>query len=63
MWKLIKPEVAGLIRHLLTTAGGSLMANGWLTASDVDMIAGAIATLVGVAWSILHKRYVKRFTG
>lgn len=50
------PVVSGLIRHVLTTAGGVLAANGWLAESDVNTAVGAIVTLIGVVWSVAAKR-------
>jgi hypothetical protein len=46
----------GLIRHTLTTVGGVLVTRGLLTTADLDAIAGGLAVLAGVLWSILEKR-------
>lgn len=46
----------GLIRHLLTTVGGVLAAKGYIEAGQVEMVAGALATILGVVWSIYAKR-------
>ena len=46
----------GLIRHLLTTAGGALVARGSLSSSDVEIAVGAIMTLAGVIASVVNKR-------
>lgn len=46
---------SALVRHLLTLVGGSLFAKYNLSGADVDLLAGAIATLIGVAWSIYDK--------
>lgn len=57
-----KPEtdmqatVGSLIRHALTTAGGYFAAKGVIATSDVELVAGAIVTLLGVAWGVLEKR-------
>lgn len=51
-----KDMILGLIRHILTTAGGALVAKGVVDADEAGQIAGALATLVGVAWSIWQKR-------
>ena len=51
-WKIS----AGLIaRHVLTTLGGSLVAKGWIEASDVEPAAGAVLVLSAIAWSIVQK--------
>ena len=48
--------VLGIIRHALTTAGGALVGNGYLTGDELSSAVGAIVTLVGVAWSVYEKR-------
>ena len=50
----------GLIRHLLTTVGGSLVAKGYIGESELELTAGAIATLIGVIWSAIAKRRKKK---
>ena len=50
----------GLIRHLLTTVGGSLVAKGYIVESELELTAGAIATLIGVIWSAVAKRRKKK---
>jgi hypothetical protein len=52
-------QVAGLIRHVLTTAGGIAVAIGWTDDGTVAAIAGAVATIAGIAWSIWAKRRPK----
>lgn len=46
----------GLVRHLLTTAGGAAVANGVLSSSDLTTVVGAAAAVAGVAWSAFAKR-------
>ena len=48
--------IAGLIRHALTAAGGALVTGGYLTSDEWTTIAGALAVLVGVVWSVMSKR-------
>ena len=45
----------GLLRHLLTAAGGLLVAKGYAQASDLDQVTGLVVALVGAIWSIVHK--------
>lgn len=52
-------ETLGLIRHLLTTVGGALVAKGIVSESTMADAAGALAILIGVVWSVLHKSKVK----
>lgn len=49
-------QIAGVVRHLLTVAGGALVTGGVLDEQTLLLAAGAIATLAGVAWSIFAKR-------
>lgn len=48
--------IAGLIaRHVLTAAGGALVAKGVLAAAQVEPIVGAVLLLGGVIWSAIQK--------
>lgn len=40
----------------LTAAGGALVASGYLTSDQWTTIAGALAVIVGVVWSVIAKR-------
>ena len=51
--KFIGPRVQGIARHLLTTFGGFLMANGYADASLVDEFTGGALTMIGLLWSAL----------
>lgn len=48
--------ISGVIRHVLTTFGGGLIGSGLIGDNEIGLIAGAVATLIGVAWSIIEKR-------
>jgi hypothetical protein len=48
--------ILGFARHLLTAAGGFLVAKGNFDAADVDTIVGAAVALAGAVWSALDKR-------
>jgi len=48
--------ISGVIRHVLTTFGGGLIGSGLIGDNEIGLIAGAIATLIGVVWSIVEKR-------
>ena len=52
----MRDEILGMIRHSLTYLGGTLVTHGFMTASDLNITAGAITTLVGIAWSVIEKR-------
>lgn len=50
-----KDMILGLVRHGLTFAGGYIVAKGWADSAAVNDIIGALFTLVGGVWSIVHK--------
>lgn len=47
--------VAGVLRHVLTTAGGVLVTDGYISADTLNTSVGAIITLGGAGWSIWEK--------
>lgn len=49
-------EVAGLVRHAVTTFGGVLISLGYTDSNGLTAIAGGAAAIVGVLWSIWAKR-------
>lgn len=51
-----KEIVQGFVRHLFTTFGGYLSGLGFLSGDDVQAFGGAIAVLVGIAWSVWDKK-------
>ena len=44
-------QIAGFVRHILTFAGGWAVAQGYVDESTAMEGVGAVATLVGLAWS------------
>lgn len=48
--------IASLVRHLLTALGGGFFAAWGLDGESVNAVAGAAATIAGVAWSVYDKR-------
>jgi hypothetical protein len=46
---------AGIIRHLITTAAGALVANGTIQSSQSQQFIGAAMFFVGIAWSWWQK--------
>jgi hypothetical protein len=55
MKSLSKEQLLGILRHVLTFAGGFLVLRGLVDESLVMELSGAIITLVGGIWSILDK--------
>lgn len=53
-----KAVVAGVTRHGMTAVGGWLMANGYATAGQVELLTGGAVALAGVIWSARQKRQV-----
>ncbi len=51
-----KQIILGVVRHAITVAGGALSAKGLASASDVELLAGAVAVIVGVIWSVIAKK-------
>ena len=51
-----RAQLLGLVRHLLTAAGGGLSANGLASQDEVQQIIGGLVALAGVIWSYLEKR-------
>lgn len=51
-----KEKVLGIIRHILTFAGGFAVAKGIVDAEYSQEIIGAIVTVVGAIWSIKSKK-------
>lgn len=53
---MTQDEILGLLRHLLTTAGGGLIANGWVNSDQWSQIVGGLVTLGTVGWSVWQKK-------
>lgn len=51
--------VGGFVRHILTAAGGGLVANGTVTGSEWEAVVGGAVAIIGVIWSIVQKRRAK----
>ena len=52
----MNPNLASLIRHGLTAAGGFLVAKGLASADQVGELAGALVTVIGVVLSVLKNK-------
>jgi hypothetical protein len=53
-----KEQILGLVRHILTFAGGVVVAKGLIEDTQVSELVGAIIALVGSVWSVLSKKTV-----
>jgi hypothetical protein len=47
--------LSGLLRHVLTTAGGALATYGIVEESQVEPLVGAVMVIAGVALSAIDK--------
>jgi hypothetical protein len=48
-----KEQVLGIVRHILTFAGGIVVSRGLLDDATVTAVVGAIITIGGAVWSML----------
>lgn len=48
-----KEKILGLIRHILTTVGGSGLFAGYASQDEVTAIVGGVVALAGAIWSWL----------
>ena len=53
---MLKPAILALIRQVLTVAGTALVAKGYVQASDIEPVIGALLTIGSVIWSVADKR-------
>lgn len=49
-------NLSSLIRHLLTAAGGFIVAKGLASADQVGELVGAIVSIAGIGWSMFNNR-------
>ena len=53
---MLRPAILALVRQILTVAGTALVARGFVQASDVEPVIGALLTIGSVVWSVMDKR-------
>jgi hypothetical protein len=53
---MLKPAILALVRQMLTVVGTALVARGFVQASDVEPVIGALLTIGSVVWSVVDKR-------
>jgi len=54
--KMSQDQLLGILRHVLTFAGGIAVAQGKIDNATVETIIGALVTLGGAVWSVRTKR-------
>ena len=50
-----KQQILGILRHVLTFAGGVVVAKGWVDETLITELIGGIITLAGTTWSVVEK--------
>ena len=53
-----KEQILGLVRHVLTFAGGVVVAKGLIDDTQISELIGALITLIGSVWSVVSKKTV-----
>ena len=53
---MLKPAILALIRQILTIVGTALVAKGYVEASEIEPLIGAMLTIGSVIWSVADKR-------
>ena len=49
-------SIKSLIRHILSAAGGFLVAKGVVSADQLPEVVGAVITIVAAAWGVWSKK-------
>jgi hypothetical protein len=52
----MNPNLASLLRHILTAAGGFLVAKGLASADQLAELVGAVVSIAGVGWSVYNNK-------
>jgi uncharacterized membrane protein YebE (DUF533 family) len=52
----MNPNLASLVRHILTAAGGFLVAKGLASADQLAELVGAVVSIAGVGWSVYNNK-------
>jgi hypothetical protein len=52
----MRTQILGVIRHILTFAGGFLVTRGVLDESVMLEVIGGIITVLGGVWSVIDKK-------
>jgi hypothetical protein len=53
---MLKPAILAIVRQILTVVGTALVAKGYVEASDIEPMVGALLTIGSVVWSVADKR-------
>ncbi len=53
---MLKPAILAVVRQILTVAGTALVAKGYVEASEIEPLIGALLTIGSLIWSVADKR-------
>jgi len=53
---MTKEQVFGIVRHVITFAGGILVVKGIVDDAMVQEVIGGVLGLLGTVWSIVEKK-------
>lgn len=53
---MLKTAILAILRQVLTVAGTALVAKGYVQASDIEPVIGALLTVGSIVWSVSDKR-------
>jgi len=53
---MLKPAIIALVRQILNVVGTALVAKGYVQATDIEPLIGALLTIGSVVWSVADKR-------
>ena len=53
---MLKPAILALTRKIFTVAGTAMVAKGYVQATDIEPVIGALLTIGSVIWSVADKR-------
>lgn len=49
-------KTLGIIRHILSFAGGIIVTKGYVSDTFIEEIIGGVITIIGAVWSVLAKK-------
>jgi len=58
--RIMDEKIKGILRHILTFAGGYLVTAGIIDDAMLMEVVGALITLTGFVWSFISKKEVEK---
>ena len=52
-----REAILGVLRHILTSAGGGLVTGGVFTSDELTTAVGLVIGIIGFAWSYWSKKH------